>query len=276
MDYNIVAREVETPEFSASAVHRYIGGNVKSPGLVRGTFYIIKFWSVKSLTSGDNPFWIGQFVGAGTSMANLFKETPRAKDMKSNERYFFQRPSGDVVNAANFNGALIINDDTEQRITFYALLTAARQDALPIDTPALRPDKSSAVGPSSAPRERKQSAQHEPRARQPAAITVTPIRQRREKQEEVYVTPERLQELFKPTPKAELNNFLSAYFNDEADARAFAKQFVGGFYEQDGFSHIAFAPEDGNNSSEFFAKAKDRGAFSRNYHKRLVKTSATS
>jgi hypothetical protein len=273
MDFAAVAQEVETSDFASSAVHKSIGGNVKSPGLVRGHHYIIKYWSVKSTPGSDNPYWVAQFIGAGESSDKLLTETPRAKDMTSNQRYFFKRPkTGDVVGAANYAGALVVNNDNEQRITFYALLTEARQDALPLDAPNMRPDKTSAVRPAATPHEAKQLTRPEP-------VTDVPksARQPRQRSEDDTTIPaERLKALFAAPPKVEYVQYFAAYFRSESDARRFAARFKDGFYEAEGFSHIALAPHAGNEEADFFGKAVAAGAFNRVNYRKPAKRPATS
>ncbi len=253
MDYAQIASEIETSHFADSAVHKYMGSNVKSPGLVKGSYYVVKYWSLKSLLpNSDNQFWVGQFIGAGEDPERIFVETPRAKSMTSNQRYYFKHPNGEIVAARNFNGALVVNDDDEQRITFYALLNEARQDALPLAAPTARADKSRAVEPVKAPRERVASVS------KPAQRIQRP----RESRTEDYPVPANLAELFKQSPPPVHRIFLVAQFPSENEAKIFAEQFVDGNYTLDGFAHTAQVPEDLNDVARFLSQAKGSSATS--------------
>ncbi len=262
MDYELIAKEVETKDLSESNVHKYMGNNVKSPGLVKGSHYIVKYWSVKSLTGGDNPFWIGQFIGAGQSHDMIIAVTPRAKEMVESQRYFFRMVNGSYIAASNFNGALVVNDDNEQRITFYALLGEPKQDALPLTAPTLRADKSRPVAPAKAPREYVQKV---PRVVNRRISSDTKI----ERTEEIS---DEMRALFRKGEPPTYRQFLVAQFRNEEDARQFAKGYKQCQYIMDGVAHLARVPDDDEMRAGFLTKAKDAGAISCYGYQKIVET----
>lgn len=248
MDYEEITREIETKNLADSGVQKYLGKNVKSPGLVKNEHYIVKFWSIKSVEQGDNPFWLGQFLGAGEDPNQIFSVTPRAKEMVGNQRYFFRRTNSSIVAASNFNGALVVNDDNEQRITFYALLGEPRQDPLPLVAPAMRREREHPVRPA--------QALDRPNQRAPAF-------RKRERVEELSSSS--MTELLESLRTSKLNakpkrEYMVAQFKTEDEASGFADDFVEGEYIYDGFTHLVRAPKDINENSNFFQKAKNKGA----------------
>jgi hypothetical protein len=185
--------------------------------------------------------------------------------MSETQRYFFKRPTGEFIGAANFGGALVVNNDSEQRITFYALLTDARQDALPFDAPSMRPDKTSAVKLAPAPREPRQTP-----------VSAKPMRERQQRiDDDAPIAPDRLKALFAPPAKVEYTEYYAAYFRTENEARHFAAQFTDGSYEPDAFAYVVLAPHEGNQDSDFFNKAASAGAFNRVNYRKPAKKLAT-
>jgi hypothetical protein len=237
MDYNAVAEAIETTDANHSAVHSYIGPNVKSPGLKVGVHYIIRYWSSKSVTQGDNPFWVGEFIGAGESPNALMADVPRAKSMTAAQRYFFRRPNGSVVAAGNFEGALVVDGDVEQRITFYTLLSEPQPNAPRVEVPALRADKAGSVAPAKTPRApaTKEVRQSSAVQSAPASVAEKPRRVREPK----FELPKEVDpSIWRPSPPRVLVEYLSAVFRLEQDAQTFAAE-QNGEYRTEGFAHTA-------------------------------------
>jgi hypothetical protein len=258
---DVIAKAIETKLFSDSKVHQFIGGNVKSPGLVKGSSYIIKFWSAKSTPQSDNPYWVGQFLGAGTSVDQILNVTPRAKEMTSDQRFFFRTVTGDIVSASNNLGALVVNNDAEQRITFYALRTEAQQDAVQLDVPRVKASPA-------APAEKKPVTTPAKLAKQPKAV----------KQRVARIdsctdndTVEQNTALFRSArkvyPKFEMR---IAHFRTKEEAETFAGSVKNSKYVKESIFHVVEIKLEDDIGDMFFSNAKKAGAYECFNHTRLI------
>jgi hypothetical protein len=255
-----LAKQIETKNFVDSKVHQYIGSNVKSPSLIKGNSYIIKFWSAKSTPDSDNPYWIGQFCGAGTTIDNIIEPPLRAKEMTVDQRFFFRRVNGDVVSASNNMGALVVNSDVEQRITFYGLNTEAQQNADKIDAPKVKLATVAAANASKTA---------------PVKLTkpVKAAKQRVARAERATdnYTPEQNSELLRSIRKNYLKeSWRVAQFRTKEEAESFAKKSKHCAYVRDGIFNIVEIRLENDAENTFFGSAKQAGAFECYNHTKLV------
>lgn len=246
MNLQTVADAVETEKFDSSAVHQYIGGNVKSPGLIKNQHYIVKYWSLESVAVGDNPYWVGMFLGAGEVFSDILSTTPRAKDLTETQRYFFKKVNDEIVAASNHKGSLVVNSEPDQRITFYALQQESQQGALPFASNAVRAIAKPAADPSRPLREHSKIVRT-PRLKRekPADITV----------EQFSETLARLAQ-----KKIEYKMFYVAVFKQQQAAVEFSSRFKNGICVMENQKFLSRVPEDDNRDADFFSKAKSVGA----------------